>query len=373
MTNSHICGVCGQPTNLYRTPPIQCPHCHKWVCEECQIWEQPCCDQFEGSYQQYRQQTRKPTMTNTTITDLTKPACVTEIFRNGDWKDAQASIPVRKTKPSEDVSGITTDLMTITPDIAREMLGHNENNRNIGAKRVELLATEMRRGAWRVNGDSIRFSNTGRLLDGQHRLLACIKADTPFQTFVVRGLPDKTQETMDTGKPRTMGNIMQIRGESDTARLSSVLRAVYVTSILGLEAGAANNIAPSRSEQLEFFDNTPQVKELAKAGTSFYHASNKLLSPALYAALYWTFSRIDENDADEFFDLLESGAGLEKNSPILVLRNYLIAVLQARNSSSAYQRRRTAAVAVKAWNKWRDGVPVTMLRFGANEEFPHAH
>ncbi|MBT1162858.1 hypothetical protein [Bifidobacterium sp. SO1] len=273
----------------------------------------------------------------------------------------------------QDTSGITTQLMTITPQMARQMLGHNENNRNVSKQRVNQLATEMKRGAWRVNGDSIRFSVPGRLLDGQHRLLACIQANVPFQTFVVRGLPDKVQETMDTGKPRTMGNIMQIRGESDTVRVASVLRAVYLTEQLGLEAGASNNITPSRIEQLEFFDQTPQIRDLTQAGVSFYRASNKLLSPAMYACLYWTLSKISMDDADEFFSKLETGADLEKGSPILALRNYLISALQSRAAASAYQRRRTVAMVVKAWNKWRDGKPVQMFRFGDNEAFPEAH
>lgn len=88
---------------------------------------------------------------------------------------------------------ITAKVETITPDIAKTMLGENVNNRRISHDNVNMFAREMRNGEWRFNGEAIKFSKDGRLLDGQHRLLAVIAADKPLTTLVIRGLEDETQ------------------------------------------------------------------------------------------------------------------------------------------------------------------------------------
>ena len=101
---------------------------------------------------------------------------------------------------------ITAKVETITPEIAKTMLGENVNNRRISRDNVNLFAREIRNGEWRFNGEAIKFGKDGRLLDGQHRGLAVIAADKPLTTLVIRGLEDETQQTMDSGKTRTLGD-----------------------------------------------------------------------------------------------------------------------------------------------------------------------
>ena len=103
---------------------------------------------------------------------------------------------------------ITAKVETITPEIAKTMLGENVNNRRISRDNVNLFAREIRNGEWRFNGEAIKFGKDGRLLDGQHRLLAVIAADKPLTTLVIRGLEDETQQTMDSGKTRTLGDVL---------------------------------------------------------------------------------------------------------------------------------------------------------------------
>ena len=50
---------------------------------------------------------------------------------------------------------------------------------------------EMQDGKWRLNGKTICFDSTGRLLNGQHRLSAVVRSGVTLTTVVVRGLdPD---------------------------------------------------------------------------------------------------------------------------------------------------------------------------------------
>lgn len=120
---------------------------------------------------------------------------------------------------------ITAKVETITPEIAKTMLGENVNNRRISRDNVNLFAREIRNGEWRFNGEAIKFGKDGRLLDGQHRLLAVIAADKPLTTLVIRGLEDETQQTMDSGKTRTLGDVLTLRGEKlHAARLTGPRR-----------------------------------------------------------------------------------------------------------------------------------------------------
>ena len=80
-----------------------------------------------------------------------------------------------------------TSIETITPQLAKDILANNNLNRNINATIVGHYADAISRGQWELNGEAIKIAHDGRLLDGQHRLMAVIKSDTPITTLVIRG------------------------------------------------------------------------------------------------------------------------------------------------------------------------------------------
>ena len=287
--------------------------------------------------------------------------------------------PVSETTPAHsdkddeiDWDSITGRVETITPDIAKEMLGVNTNNRNISRQQVELLARTMAQQAWRLNGEAIKFSNTGRLLDGQHRLLACVESGVPFRTLVIRGLPEDTQETMDSGKTRTMANVLELQGRSNTKQLATVARSIYVSEQHGLEAACTNSMAPTRNELLTFIENTPHLEDTLRQASLFYGKSNHLMSTSVAALLYWTLNEIDSDACERFFDMLATGANLNEGNPILVLRNTLFDINKRGAHSDRTSRRRIVGITIKAWNKWREGATVKLLKFSPNEQFPDA-
>jgi len=57
----------------------------------------------------------------------------------------------------------------ITPEIAAAMLETNTMNRPLSMPHVRKLSDALLRGEWVVNGDAIRISSNGFLIDGQHR------------------------------------------------------------------------------------------------------------------------------------------------------------------------------------------------------------
>ena len=91
--------------------------------------------------------------------------------------------------------------MTITPAMAQEWAGLNTRNRPVRYTKVAQFARDMTAGKWMLNGETIKIASDGTILDGQHRLYACIQAEVPFETVVIRGLPMEAQDTIDTGAP----------------------------------------------------------------------------------------------------------------------------------------------------------------------------
>lgn len=306
---------------------------------------------------------RQSDRTKTTLLIRPKPA-----------EPAKETTPIQSdTNEGTGGNSITGRIETITPDIAKEMLGENTNNRKISHQQVELFARTMAQQAWKLNGEAIKFSNTGRLLDGQHRLLACVESGVPFRTLVIRGLPEDTQATMDAGKTRTMANVLELQGRRNPALLATTATAVCVCEQVGLESACLNAEKPTRNEVVSFIDTHPEMNELAKRSASFYTKSGHLLSRLLYSLLWWTFNEIDSDDCRKFFDMLITGANLEAGSPVLALRNTLFEINRRGVHSDYMSRRRIAGLTVEAWNRWRDGENVKQLRFASSEPFPTAH
>ena len=110
----------------------------------------------------------------------------------------------------------------ITPQKARVMLKNNPSNRKVNDRHVTKLATSMRAGDWKDNGQSIVFSQQGALMDGQHRLHAIIESETPIKMLVVEGADNDAVLTIDSGKARNLADSFEIYGHSYSTAKSNV-------------------------------------------------------------------------------------------------------------------------------------------------------
>lgn len=90
-------------------------------------------------------------------------------------------------------------LVSITPELATQWLENNPLNRDIRDEHVQRLAHDIVVGQWVVNGDTVKRTSTGMLLDGQHRLWAVIEAGKAADMFVIDGIPEDAFHTIDTG------------------------------------------------------------------------------------------------------------------------------------------------------------------------------
>lgn len=280
----------------------------------------------------------------------------------------QHTNPLRREHPMS----IEIDTITVTPDLAAHWLGSNLHNRNKKDPAIARYATDMKNGDWMFDGTPIRFDRNGVLLDGQNRLHALIEANVVLDFVVIRNLDPASQETMDTGVPRSLGDALALRGYPNSAHLGGILRKIVAwqdghrRSVCKTGAGAVTVKAA-----LHLVEQHPEVVTLTNRARRVYEGSG--LPQSIAGMLIWVTEQIDADDADNFFGRLADGQGLIEGDPILTLRNWLQRNMN-RGLRDTVEATVVLAVTIKAWNAYRRGESITVLSWksgGARpERFP---
>lgn len=139
--------------------------------------------------------------------------------------------------------------MTVSPELAKHWLDTaNTKNRNpIGDHWLEI-AIDMEQGRWKFNGECLKFSSDGTLLDGQHRLMACTEANVPFDTDVMFGLDPGVLDTIDTNiKPRTAAHVAQMEGVENASGSAALAYLLLLPLPDAVRLGRASRFSPASS------------------------------------------------------------------------------------------------------------------------------
>jgi len=206
-----------------------------------------------------------------------------------------AAVTAKETGPK---GAPTFKIETITPKLAAKYLEANKGNRPLTRATARNYAEEIRLGQWLFNGEAIKFDSNGVLVDGQHRLLAVTLADRSIDTLVIRGLDPEAFKTLDTGRQRSMGDVLALRGILYPASMSSAYRFLYRWLGRGKKKTRISN-----TQLLEFVDEFPEMIELG------YECLRKpldadLVEPARRIFFYFMASRVDTKVAREFMQCL---------------------------------------------------------------------
>lgn len=109
-----------------------------------------------------------------------------------------------------------------TPEAASAVIA-NQNNGNRRVRRwwVEALAQSMKRGKFITTHQGVAFTSSGRLIDGQHRLMAIIASEIPQTLLVVRNLPEEAFSYIDIGVKRSTPDVTGLSQKtSEVCRLA---------------------------------------------------------------------------------------------------------------------------------------------------------
>jgi hypothetical protein len=260
--------------------------------------------------------------------------------------------------------------MTITPEVAERWLEKNTNNRRLNKplddRTVLGYAHDMKLGRWHLTGEPLMFDWNGDLLNGQHRLWACIIAETPFESVVVFGVDPEARIVIDTGKKRTLGNYLTMKTERDAVSLAATINLCFRWDHGNFEGDGTLRGEPmtvNHEDAMEWLTENPQVRESVPVGRAFYKDVRYGRTQA--AAAHYLNARVDGVASDEFWRLATTGADLPQGSPILALRRWA--------ANQAVQRRGLPGHLIlvyylKAMQVWRDKKSLRILHVKPGEK-----
>lgn len=184
---------------------------------------------------------------------------------------------------------MNTKIEKITPEIAKEYLGHNiGRNRTIHTKVANKYARDMVNGSFATTHQGIAFDTNGKLIDGQHRLVAVMISGKPMTCLVTRGVDAKAMAFIDRGTSRSVRDCLVISNPGSDM-VSRVLKHPAVPSVLRqLVVCSMKEMSLSVSEINKVFNEfKPHVVELFTLNNAKHNGANRcqLLSAAV-AAMY---------------------------------------------------------------------------------------
>lgn len=278
-------------------------------------------------------------------------------------------------------NNITSQVETITPAIAKSLLeNHNEGNRNLREQKVIFYAAQMLRGEWSLNGESIIIDNTGRVIDGQHRLAAIVKSGVTLQVVVVRGVSPDGFTTIDTGLNRTTADVFQMSNICDASYAASVVRKYYLmtttnTTVISSSSsawhggrGGRNGISNAR--MVEIYNQHPtEFQEFCRYAHCL-SKKQKLFSTCEIGAII-AYLHINKGHGKEkiytFFDTLfqyRVHEGFEEMQAIKKLREKIQKNALANiKMSNRYKQN----LLVKVWNAYIRGYDFKVFRADGDE------
>lgn len=253
--------------------------------------------------------------------------------------------PVNGTQPAV----CKPEVMTITPETAQAWASLNTRNRNVRYNRVAQLARDMKAGKWMLNGESIKIAADGTILDGQHRIYACIQAGVPFETVVIRGLPLEAQDTIDTGVARRMADQLTIRGEVSANLLAAITRWAFKW-MHGVRTQGATDQDPSHAEMLALIEAEPRLRE-ATAWADRARAAFRPVNGSVYGMAWLLLHGSDHLTAEVFLDKVVTGIELGAGHPALAFRNR---VMRARDIGERLNQYEQLGYLIMAWNAFKE-------------------
>lgn len=264
-----------------------------------------------------------------------------------------------------------TKVTTISPQEAALWLNtKNSKNRPISENAVSKYAQEMKEGRWRLNGQGIIFNQSGQLANGQHRLLACVRSNTPFSTLVTYGVADDAFDTIDDCNSRSLADVLHIKGESSSLLLSAGVRFLWIYATGEIERRDLRRGKIATKPLLEAtLDKNPRIRGSVKFYAMLKKRPGGLLIPAGMAiGLHYLFSLVDEKKADEFFTRLQSGLELTEDNPVYILRARLIS--GQKEASTKLTPPAVYYYTVISWNAYANGTYLKRLVFAPDTTPP---
>lgn len=256
-------------------------------------------------------------------------------------------------------------ILDVQPGMAAAWLDRNiENNRPISKRVLDRYMTALRLGHWHFTGEAIKFDTNDRLIDGQHRLLAIKQTGIAARLLVVSGISVDALPFLDGGKTRSDGDAYQIAKLADGVDAKALQSAVNSKLAWDggqlVHAGSHRSTVSDRGSKLEWLRRNQDFRYVAARARQIYSRGLRLPGGIIAVALY-EMRRIDEEQAEEFFDRIVD-LNFDGASQ---LRTLVKRIQQEREQHKVMRDGLALFMLFRTWNAWRDGETLLKLQTGS--------
>lgn len=235
----------------------------------------------------------------------------------------------------------------VTTDMAADFLRRDlRNNRTISAGLIRRLVNDIALGRWIYDGSPIRFDVSGALIDGQHRLMACVLSGFPIEVYIVTNLSPDAFRVIDTGEIRKGKDILTMSNYKDTTTLHAAARIAFLYEVGGIGwTGTVVNMRTATSPGLvvDMLELNPDFVTVVAEHT----VRESYLARSLAGFVDWKTHKIDDELAEVFCRQLFKGVEVPQNSVVFHLRRKF--ELQS-NKKMRIRSQSLLGYVIKAWN-----------------------
>lgn len=255
----------------------------------------------------------------------------------------------------------------ITPELAKAYLALNTFNRKEKAAKIEEYVRDMQAEDWAMTGEGLKFSPSGRLLDGQNRLMAVIEAGAPVRMTVVRGVLESAMAKMDSGKPRSRADALFLAGVTHNPTKAQDLAAAVVAHRAWTSGWVVNansrtgKTGPTNTETINYALDHPGLAAATEFGRSMYH--HLRLPAGAWAVAKMTLDAINSEAASDFFDRIATMHTSGKGDPIATL--FRRVAQEREKGRKTYPLGLALFFIFRAWNAYRDEEPLSKFQVGS--------
>lgn len=256
-------------------------------------------------------------------------------------------------------------IVLMTPQWAADILAsQNTNNRPIKKLAVQKLITAIERGEWVLTHQGIAIDWDGRLIDGQHRLLAIQLSGITVPIYMTINCDPATFVVCDIGTARTSGDVLTVHGVAQYnatmigAATGIVLRYSRYPNLIWI----GKNAIISHADILDYYKYWDEWDLAIKCAGKAYRGYKQITPSNIMALIILARNtghpwKIIEN----FSQGIGTGANLPGDSVLLAYRNYLQYSGSRPTKNTSLQQHRLACI-IKCYNYYIQSVPTRLFK-----------
>lgn len=205
----------------------------------------------------------------------------------------------------------------VYPDLARYLLTFNhERNRTERTRKSAQYAGDMTAGLWRFTPESVVFSTSAVLQNGQNRLHAVAQCGEAVWMMLDFGWPDDIITVMDRGAAKTNSDALKIDGNTESTTTAGAINLVFkYDQVVGTSRSFSSLPVPSAGRALELYEaDRAGWATAVLAGYRIYRALDHGMGTATWVAAYHIINAVRPDDVAGFFAELAEGTGAPRSA-----------------------------------------------------------